>query len=87
MDNGLFKRCAAFAEIRRKQSSFDEFWMNYAQKLQRIDDLNPKLVQFSEDDEFYSATANSVSEAAKLIEQGFDYVCDIDAVKLFRKRK
>ena len=46
-----------------------------------------QLVQFSEDEEFYSATANSVSEAAKLIEQGFDYVCDIDAVKLFRKRK
>ena len=46
-----------------------------------------QLVQFNEDDEFYSATANNVSEAAKLIEQGFDYVCDIDAVKLFRKRK
>jgi len=45
------------------------------------------LVDFGEKDEFYSATANSVSEAAKLIEQGFDYVCDIDAVKLFRKRK
>jgi hypothetical protein len=24
---------------------------------------------------------------AKFIEQGFDYVCDIDTVKLFRKRK
>jgi integrase len=46
-----------------------------------------QLVSFGEEDEFYSATANSVNEAAKLIEQGFDYICDIDAVKLFRKRK
>jgi integrase len=45
------------------------------------------LVDFSEGNEFYSATANSVSEAAKLIEQGFDYICDVDEVKLFRKRK
>ena len=37
--------------------------------------------------DYASATAKSVSEAAKLIEQGFEYVCDIDAVKLFRKRK
>jgi len=40
-----------------------------------------------EGDEFHSATAKTVDEAAKLIEQGFDFVCDIDAVKLFRKRK
>ena len=46
-----------------------------------------QLVQFSEEDEFHSATANSVNEAAKLIEQGLDYVCDVDGVKLFRKRK
>ena len=45
------------------------------------------LVCFSDDEEYYSATAKSVSEAQKLIEQGFDFVCDIDAVKLFRKRK
>jgi integrase len=38
-------------------------------------------------DEFYSATAKTVDEAVKLIEQGFDYVTDIDGVKLFRKRK
>jgi len=45
------------------------------------------LVDFSEGNEFYSATANSVSEAAKLIEEGFDYVTEFDGVKLFRKRK
>jgi integrase len=45
------------------------------------------LVDLGEKDEFYSATANSVTEAAKLVEQGFDYICDVDGVKLFRKRK
>jgi integrase len=38
-------------------------------------------------EEYHSATAKTVEEAAKLIEQGFDYVCDLDGVKLFRKRK
>jgi len=37
--------------------------------------------------EYHSATATSVSEAAKLVEQGFDYATDVDGVKLFRKRK
>jgi hypothetical protein len=32
-------------------------------------------------------TVKTFDEAAKLIEQGFDYVCDIDGVKLFRRRK
>ena len=45
------------------------------------------LVNFSDKEEFYSATAKSVSGAAKLIEQGFDFVTDADGVKLFRKRK
>jgi integrase/recombinase XerD len=43
--------------------------------------LDPK------DDEFTSAVARTVDEARKLIEQGFEYVCDIEGVKLFRKRK
>jgi integrase len=46
-----------------------------------------QLFNFSDNEEFYSATAKSVEEAQKLIEQGFDYVCEVDAVKLFRKRK
>ena len=36
-------------------------------------------------DEFFSAT--SVEEALRLVEAGFDHVCDFDAVKLIRKRK
>jgi len=38
-------------------------------------------------EEYHSATAKTVDEAQKLIEQGFEYVTDIDEVKLFRKRK
>jgi integrase len=45
------------------------------------------LVSFNDGDEFYSATAKSVDEAQKLIEQGFDFVCDLEGVKLFRKRR
>jgi len=38
-------------------------------------------------DEFHSATAKSVEEATKLIEAGFEYVCDHNNIMLFRKRK
>jgi integrase len=45
-----------------------------------------QLIDFGTE-EFHSATAKTVEEAAKLIEQGFDYVTEIDGIKLFRKRK
>jgi len=48
--------------------------------------LYVKLVCF-EGDEYHSATAKTVEEACKLVDTGFEYVCDIDDVKLFRKRK
>jgi len=35
----------------------------------------------------HSLAAQIVDEAAKLIEQGFDYICDVGGIKLFRKRK
>jgi integrase/recombinase XerD len=38
-------------------------------------------------DEYYSATATTIDEAKQLIESGFEFVCDVDGVKLFRKRK
>lgn len=46
-----------------------------------------RLVDFSEDSECFSATAKAVDEAGKLIEQGFEYVTDVDGVKLFSKLK
>ncbi|MCJ7559657.1 hypothetical protein MUO79_03440 [Candidatus Bathyarchaeota archaeon] len=45
-----------------------------------------QLVEF-EGDEYYSAIANNVEEAKKLIETGFEYVCNHENVMLFRKRK
>ncbi|MCW4016883.1 MAG: hypothetical protein NWF06_10975 [Candidatus Bathyarchaeota archaeon] len=39
------------------------------------------------DDEFVSATAKTVEEACKLIEAGFEYITELEGVKLFRKRK
>jgi hypothetical protein len=36
---------------------------------------------------FICETASSVKDAKKLIESGFEYVCEIDGEKLFRKYK
>ena len=38
-------------------------------------------------DEYVCKKAETVKEASKLIEAGFDYVCEISGAKLFRKRK
>jgi hypothetical protein len=45
-----------------------------------------QLIEF-EGDEFHSAVAATVGEAQQLVEEGFEYVCDFDHTKLFRKRK
>ncbi|MGF3572996.1 MAG: tyrosine-type recombinase/integrase [Candidatus Bathyarchaeia archaeon] len=44
------------------------------------------LVDF-EADEYVSKAAWTLEEAQKLIEAGFEYVCDVEGAKLFRKRK
>ena len=44
-------------------------------------------VIFKENDEYVCKAAKTLEEAAKLIEAGFEYVTDVDGVKLFRKRK
>lgn len=44
------------------------------------------LISF-ETDEFTCKVAPTVDEAMKLVEAGFDYVTEIDSVKLFRKMK
>jgi len=46
-----------------------------------------QLMETSEDEEFTVRAAKSVDEASKLIESGFEYVTEMDGVKLFRKRK
>jgi integrase len=45
-----------------------------------------QLIDF-ENEEYHSATADTVDQAKELIESGFEFVCDIDNMKLFRKRK
>ena len=39
------------------------------------------------DSEYLVKTAKTVEEAKRLIEQGFEYVCDMNGNKVFRKRK
>lgn len=45
-----------------------------------------QLISF-ESDEYHSAIANTVEEARKLLEQGFECICQKDDIMLFRKRK
>jgi hypothetical protein len=44
------------------------------------------LIQFSSED-FVCKVATTVKEACNLVEEGFDYVTDMEGVEIFRKRK
>ncbi len=48
--------------------------------------LYTQLINF-ESDEYHVKVAKKVKEACDLVEAGFEYVCDIEGAKLFRKRK
>jgi hypothetical protein len=48
--------------------------------------LYTQLVNF-ESDEYHSAVAETIEEAQKLIEAGFEYVCTHENKMIFRKRK
>jgi hypothetical protein len=45
-----------------------------------------QMVEFK-NEEYISATASTIEDAKKLVEAGFDYVTEIDGLRLFRKRK
>jgi len=45
-----------------------------------------QLVSFSDDD-YVSRVAKDVQELCQLVEAGFEYVTEMDGVKIFRKRK
>jgi len=49
--------------------------------------LYTQLVHFNEEDEYTCKTATNITEATQLIENGFEYITEIDGIKLFRKRK
>ena len=48
--------------------------------------LYTQLINFDEDD-YVSKVAWNLEEACKLVEAGFEYVCEIDGAKVFKKRK
>ena len=46
-----------------------------------------QLLETLETDDYHCKTANTIKEDTDLIENGFEYVTEIDGTKLFRKRK
>ena len=46
-----------------------------------------QLVKFENCDEYFCKVAKTLDEIAKLIEVEFEYVCEHDGLKFFRKRK
>ena len=46
-----------------------------------------QLLENLGNDEFHCKTASTIDEATQLIENGFEYVTEIDGTKLFKKRK
>ena len=46
-----------------------------------------QLVDAMENDEYHCKTATNIKEATNLIENGFEYVTEIDGTKLFKKPK
>jgi len=55
-------------------------------KLLENTEIYMHLVEF-ENDEYHSATARTIEEAKQLVESGFEYVTDMEGIKLFKKRK
>ena len=49
--------------------------------------IYPHILSSEKNDAYHSATAKTVEEAQKLVKSGFDYVTEVDGVKIFRKRK
>jgi integrase len=46
-----------------------------------------QLLETLENDEYTCKTATNIKEAANLIENGFEYITEMEGLKLFRKRK
>jgi hypothetical protein len=49
--------------------------------------LYAQLPQCKNDDEFVCRVVKTVNEIQTPVEAGFDYVCDMDCFRLFRKTK
>ncbi|MCW3986236.1 MAG: site-specific integrase [Candidatus Bathyarchaeota archaeon] len=46
-----------------------------------------QLITFNEEEDYTCKTASNVKEATDLIEHGFEYITEMEGLKLFRKRK
>jgi integrase len=46
-----------------------------------------QLLETLENDEYHCRTATNITEATQLVENGFEYITEMDGTKLFRKRK
>jgi integrase len=46
-----------------------------------------KILEMIKEDEWICKTATNITEATQLIEHGFEYITEMDGIKLFRKRK
>jgi len=46
-----------------------------------------QLVDFEPEDHYYVKTASTVKEACEIVKAGFEYVTELDDVKIFRKRR
>jgi len=46
-----------------------------------------QLLQFDKDDNYTCKVDQNVEQATDLIENGFEYVTEMDGLELFRKRK
>jgi hypothetical protein len=49
--------------------------------------LYTQLLTFNEEEEYTCKTATNIKEATELLEHGFEYIQEIDGIKLYRKRK
>lgn len=54
---------------------------------QRYIDLYEEIYSDLKPDSYICETASTAKDAKKLIEQGFEYVCEIEGEQLFRKVK
>jgi integrase len=46
-----------------------------------------QLLQFDKDENYTCKVAQNIEQATELIENGFEYVTEMEGIKLFRKRK
>ena len=46
-----------------------------------------QLLHINEDEEYVCKTATNIKQATNLIEVGFEYIIEMEGLKLFRKRK